>query len=256
MPGSRSTSTARRPGSRRGGAVSTPRRSHTRRRDEFPASDQSSGVCSGLSWRARSCTDKPRLEGLRGLGKSSRARRGVERLRAGLCWWRGHGHGARGCGRPALALTSTCIKKLTARRPVHSKAMHATVAARPETRRGGIDVPARQAWREGQHPHTVLVWRRRARGHEWPEGSARARHGSTAARRPATRQGGSTAHPNAVGAKTEEGSRRREGDKVAAVVLTSGRRWSRGRLGGEVYEGEVEVHAGGRPPRLLLLVPG
>jgi hypothetical protein len=43
---------------------------------------------------------------------------------------------------------------------------------------------------------------------------------------------------------------------VAAVLLTSGRWWSRGRLGGEVYEGEVEVHAGGRPPRLLLLVPG
>jgi hypothetical protein len=41
---------------------------------------------------------------------------------------------------------------------------------------------------------------------------------------------------------------------VAAVVLTSGRRWSRGRLGGEVYEGGVDVHAGGRPPRLLLLV--
>jgi hypothetical protein len=38
-------------------------------------------------------------------------------------------------------------------------------------------------------------------------------------------------------------------------MLTSGRRWSRGRLGGEVYEGGVEVHAGGRPPRLLLLVP-
>jgi hypothetical protein len=123
-------------------------------------------------------------------------------------------------------------------------------------RHGGAHAPTQQAWREGQHPHMVLVWRRRARGHEWPESSARARHGSTAARRPATRQGGSTARPNAVGAKTEEGSRRKERDKVAAVLLTSGRRWSRGRLGGEVYEGEVEVHAGGRPPRLLLLVPG
>jgi hypothetical protein len=38
-------------------------------------------------------------------------------------------------------------------------------------------------------------------------------------------------------------------------LLTSGRRWSRGRLGGEVYEGRVDVHAGGRLPRLLLLVP-
>jgi hypothetical protein len=38
-------------------------------------------------------------------------------------------------------------------------------------------------------------------------------------------------------------------------LLTSGRRWSRGRLGGEVYEGGVDVHTGGRPPRLLLLVP-
>jgi hypothetical protein len=38
-------------------------------------------------------------------------------------------------------------------------------------------------------------------------------------------------------------------------LLTVGRRWSRGRLGGEVYEGGVGVHAGGRPPRLLLLVP-
>jgi hypothetical protein len=29
-------------------------------------------------------------------------------------------------------------------------------------------------------------------------------------------------------------------------LLTSGRRWSRGRLGGEMYDGEVVVHAGGR----------
>jgi hypothetical protein len=122
-------------------------------------------------------------------------------------------------------------------------------------RHGGAHAPAQNAWREGQHSHTVLVWCRRARGHKWPESSARARRGSTAARRPATRQGGSTAHPNAVGAKTEQDSRRKERDKVAAVLLTSGRRWSRGRLGGEVDEGEVEVHAGGRPPRLLLLVP-
>jgi hypothetical protein len=42
---------------------------------------------------------------------------------------------------------------------------------------------------------------------------------------------------------------------VAAVVLTLGRWWSRGQLGGEVYEGGVDVHAGGRSPRLLLLAP-
>jgi hypothetical protein len=34
-----------------------------------------------------------------------------------------------------------------------------------------------------------------------------------------------------------------------------GWRWSRGRLDGEVYADGVGVHAGGRPPRLRLLVP-
>jgi hypothetical protein len=36
---------------------------------------------------------------------------GVERPHAELHWWRGHGHGALGCGRPAPALTSTCNRK-------------------------------------------------------------------------------------------------------------------------------------------------
>jgi hypothetical protein len=63
-PGSWFTSTAQRPGSRCGGAVSTTWRSHTRRRDGLPASGQSAGVCSGLSGRARSCIDTPRFEGL------------------------------------------------------------------------------------------------------------------------------------------------------------------------------------------------
>jgi hypothetical protein len=137
MPGSRSTSTARRPGSRRGGAVSTPRRSHTRRRDGFPASDQSSGVCSGPSRRARSSTDKPRLEGLHGMGRSSRARRGVERLRAGPRRRRGRGHGARGCGRPVPACTSTCRRVPSARRPVQHRTRHATESASPDTARRG-----------------------------------------------------------------------------------------------------------------------
>jgi hypothetical protein len=135
-PGSRFASTVRRPGSRRGGAVNTTRRSHTRRRDGSPASVQISGVSSGLPRRARSCTDKPMPEGLHGLGMNSRARRGVERRCAELRWWRDRGHGAHGCGRPAPAPTSTCIRKPAARRPVHSKVTHAIAAARPETRRG------------------------------------------------------------------------------------------------------------------------
>jgi hypothetical protein len=144
-PGSRFASTTRRPGSRRGGAVNTTRCSHTRRRDGSPASVQISGVSSGLPRRARSCTDKPMPEGLHGLGMNSRARRGVERLCTELRWWRGRGHGAHGCGRPSPALTSTCDRKPMARRPVHSKATHATAAAHPETRRGGKDVPAQRA---------------------------------------------------------------------------------------------------------------
>jgi hypothetical protein len=46
-PGSRFASTARRSGSRRGGAVSTTRRLHSRRRDGSPASVPFSGVSSG-----------------------------------------------------------------------------------------------------------------------------------------------------------------------------------------------------------------
>jgi hypothetical protein len=235
MPGSRFTSTARRPGSRRGDAVSTTRRSHTRRRDGFPASVQSSGVCSGLSRRARSCTDKPRIEGLHGLGKSSRTRRGVERLRAELCWWRGRGHGARGCGRPALALTSTCIRKLTARRPVHSKATHATAAARPETRRGGNDVPARRtcgatrvrrrARRRGAGwPSAILenlpkhqTWRERSVDAAWGSHGPRfppARHDTASSmgrrRRARSATGGSKARPQ-TGTRQGDGARGRDG---------------------------------------------
>jgi hypothetical protein len=160
MPGSRFTSTARRPGSRRGGAVSTTRRSHTRRRDGLPASDQSSGVCSGLSRRARSCIDKPRLEGLHGLGRSSRARRGVERLRAGLRRRRGRGYGTRGCGRQVLARTSTCRKVPSARRPVHHRTRHATESACPDTaRRGwGPCTPAARLSHEHRQQRVGAAW--------------------------------------------------------------------------------------------------
>jgi hypothetical protein len=73
------------------------------------------------------------------------------------------------------------------------------------------NAPARHARHEGQRPQMVLAWRRRARGHEWPESSTRTRRGSPAARRPATRQGDTTAHPNAVGAKQSRGQGGRKG---------------------------------------------
>jgi hypothetical protein len=72
-------------------------------------------------------------------------------------------------------------------------------------------IPARRARLEGQHPQVVLAWRRRARGHEWPESSTRTRCGSSAARRPASRHGDTTAHPNAVGAKQSRDQGGRKG---------------------------------------------
>jgi hypothetical protein len=189
-------------------------------------------------------------EGLHGLGMNSRARRGVERLSAELRWWRGRGHGARGCGRPAPALTSTCIRKPTARRPVHSKASHATAAARPETRRGGKGVPAQRAGGA-----TRVRRRARRRGAGWPSahtittartqtwrdtGSTRLgvatapgsrRQGATR-RRPwgdggATRSatGGSKARPHT---ETRKGDGAREKEK--ATALTAGRRCRRSRV--------------------------
>jgi hypothetical protein len=85
---------------------------------------------------------------------------------------------------------------------------------------------------KASHHHKVLAWRRRARGHEWPESSARARRGSTAARRPASRQGDTTAHPNAVGAKQS----RAQGGKKGVRWL----RWCSLRGGGGVVAGSVE----------------
>jgi hypothetical protein len=94
---------------------------------------------------------------------------------------------------------------------------------------GGAHAPAQHAWHEGQQPHKVLAWRRRARGHEWPESSARARRGSSAARRPATRQGDTTAHPNAVGAKQSRAQGGRKGIRWL--------RWCSLRGGGVVEAG-------------------
>jgi hypothetical protein len=87
--------------------------------------------------------------------------------------------------------------------------------------------PARRAWHEGQRPQKVLAWQRRARGHQWPESSTRTRRGSPAARRPATSQGDTTAHPNAVGAKQ---SRVQEGRKGIRWL------WWCSRRGGGVVE--------------------
>jgi hypothetical protein len=119
--------------------------------------------------------------------------------------------------------------------------------------------PTQHAWLEGRRSQMVLAWRRRARGHGWPESATRSRCGSTGARRPATRQGHPTAHPNAVGARqrSNQGGGKR---KRAAVVLTSGRWCSRGRLEdgrwrGEGVRGGVGVHGGVNVPasvRLLL----
>jgi hypothetical protein len=110
----------------------------------------------------------------------------------------------------------------SARPPGNQGALRGDMAAR--------SIPARRAPLEGQHPQVVLAWRRRARGHEWPESSTRTRRGSSAARRPASRQGDTTAHPNAVGAKQSKVQGGRKGNKVAAVVLTLGRRCSRSRV--------------------------
>jgi hypothetical protein len=81
----------------------------------------------------------------------------------------------------------------SARPPGNQGAPRGDMAAR--------SIPARRARLEGQHSQVVLAWRRRARGHEWPESSTRTRCGSSAARRPASRHGSTMAHPNAVGAK-------------------------------------------------------
>jgi hypothetical protein len=89
----------------------------------------------------------------------------------------------------------------------------------------------------------------------WPRRGGAPRATRVAAR--PWKNGGATDVRRHEGTRTgrlREGTVQGEGE--VATVLTAGRRWSRGRLGGEVSEGEVEVHAGGRPPRLLLLVPG
>jgi hypothetical protein len=89
--------------------------------------------------------------------------------------------------------------------------------------------PARRAWHEGQRPQKVLAWHRRARGHQWSESSTRTRRGSPAARRPATRQGDTIAHPNAVGAKQS----RVQGGRKGIRWL----RWCSRRGGGVVEAG-------------------
>jgi hypothetical protein len=109
------------------------------------------------------------------------------RLAGGAAWSSPDARGPKAC--VMLTRSSRCARR----------GRLVTRARREATRRRTRSCTTRLARRPATTK--VLAWRRRARGHEWPESSARARRGSSAARRPATRQGDTRAHSNAVGTK-------------------------------------------------------
>jgi hypothetical protein len=115
-------------------------------------------------------------------------------------------------------------------------------------------IPAQETPARRPVPIVLIARRRRRPRARTAQELPPSRYGSPAARWPALRQGLTATRLDVANQHRKE-TKREKRVEWPVGLLTVGWRWSRGRLGGEVYEGGVGVHAGGRPPRLLLLVP-